>query len=742
MTTENYIQADISYPIEEINFYEVIATILDNKWLIIIITFLALTIGFLLTIMIAPIYQTNTTLHIQNESNSMNTLDLDVESIILNQGSKVATEIALMQSRTLLKRVIERLNLDIVIQPNYFPLLGEVYARYWKDQKSLTALFGLTEYVWGGEKIRVERFDVPSELLGKPFTLVVLEQQQFALFSPDGILLLETGIINKNNIITTEMGSINVYLSQLKARTNTKFFLQKAKVSTIVSQLQDQIEVKEQDRDTNIIEVSVKGKNPLEITQIADNLAQFYVLKGVEDRSAEAQQMITFIDERLPEIKTELERSERELNAYRRRQETVDVSLEIQNQLTSLAELEKSILSLELELTDLSRRFTDQHPFIKSVKAQLNKLLEQKNSINNHLNQLPETQFEVVSLMRDAEISREIYLLMLNNSQELKIAKAGILGNAVIIDPAEIPSNPIEPKKKNILIISLVVGLLVSMILAFLKKWLNPHVQDPDDINKKLGLNIFASIPYSDKQEQIAKSLKDSKNNEIQENNRIITYTYPKELSVEALKSLRTNLQFSFDEVKKCRIILITGAIPSVGKSFISVNLAAAFQQIEQKVLLIDGDLRRGYLNKYFLSTRSPGLSEAIVNAKTLEECIQSTAYEGLDLMPTGTLPPNPSEILSKPSFKMLLDKLSNYYQYIIIDTPPVLLATDFAIIARYTNANFAVVRQNFQTMHEIELMKHKFEASQIKLNGIIFNGLKTSSSYYSYKYRYNYSYN
>lgn len=728
---------------DEIDLGQLLSTLLEGKWLILLITFLASFIGGFYAFTSTPIYSTDAVLHIQEKAGGIPALN--AEDLLFEQSSEISTEIELIRSRSLLREVVNRLHLDIIAEANYFPLIGEAYARRFQSDGFATPLFNLNKYAWGGEKVQVSRFDVPEVFLDESFTLVAGENGSFTLADPEGKILLTSGQVGINQLINLENNEvIRIYVSQLTARPGTEFQLVKQNSRKTIDSLLGKLSVKEKGKASNVLQISLQGSDRHKIVETVNTIAELYVLKGVEQRSTEAEQMLTFIDEKLPELKAEVSRAERDLNNYRRQQETVDISLEIQSQLENLANLEKSILNLELELTELRKRFTEAHPSVKSIQEQMRQLEAQKAQIEKQLNNLPEKEFEVASLTRDAAISRELYLLMLNNAQELRIAKAGTVGNAVIIDEAEAALKPIKPKKKMILAASLVLGVFLGMMLVLVLKALKQTIRDPDELEKKLGLNVFAAIPHSAWQEQVSKKLNSKKKLKEQDKpSMIAAYAASQESSIEALKSLRTNLQFSLKVAKKCQIIAISGPIPTIGKSFVSVNLAAVLQQIDQKVLLIDGDMRRGYLHKYFAMERTPGLSEALVNAKPLSDCIHATGYNGFDIMPTGKLPPNPAELLNKPMLQTILNKLSDYYQYIIIDTPPILLAADFAILAHHCDAIYAIIRYDTHPLGEIEVMLRRMESSNLKLDGVIFNDLMITQGHYGYhKYRYyNYKY-
>ena len=185
---------------------------------------------------------------------------------------------------------------------------------------------------------------------------------------------------------------------------------------------------------------------------------------------------------------------------------------------------------------------------------------------------------------------------------------------------------------------------------------------------------------------------------------------------------------------------MIAGPAPAVGKSFISVNLATILAQSNKRVLLIDADLRRGYLNKYFNVEIKPGLSEYLSDQASFESIIHHSEVTGLDMITRGKSPANPSEMLGSAKFKAFLDEIMPLYDHILIDTPPVLAVTDGIIISQYAGVNLIIARHNKTQMKELELTVSRFEQAGVKVNGFILNDIEKSSGGYGYNYAYSYT--
>ena len=248
-----------------------------------------------------------------------------------------------------------------------------------------------------------------------------------------------------------------------------------------------------------------------------------------------------------------------------------------------------------------------------------------------------------------------------------------------------------------VLLIALMLGGFLGVAAAFTKRALKAGVEDPDLIEKHVNIPVYATIAHSTRQDQIYKKLMADDTNQA-----LLVTDSPDDIAIESLRNLQTALHFGTMDVKN-NCIMIAGPSPSVGKSFISVNLAAVLTNNGKKVLLVDGDMRRGHLHKYLGIERECGLSDFIGGEIPIGDVLHRTTVPGLTLIPTGNLPPNPAELLFHQRFSNCLSVLIPRYDHIIIDSPPVLAATDACIIGQIAGATLLVIKAGEHPMREIE---------------------------------------
>ena len=309
---------------------------------------------------------------------------------------------------------------------------------------------------------------------------------------------------------------------------------------------------------------------------------------------------MAFISEELPRLKETLQEAENKLNAYRERAGSLDIPLESKGALESLTSIETQITLLKTEEAGLAELYTPEHPSYKAVLDKLAVLERAKSKINQQIAGLPNTQQEVIRLTRDVETNQATYVQLLAKQQELNIMKASAQGNVRVVDHAYTPEQPIAPRKAVITALSaLAAGALASM-WVMLQGRMRRGITSSEEI-ENLNLEVAALVPYS-KTQQKRDLLKRKFKSLTGRSNYLLANEDASDVAVEAIRALRTNIYFSMLDARN-NVLMITGAAPEAGKSFISANLATVMAQSGKRVLLIDTDMRKGYLDQLFKLT-------------------------------------------------------------------------------------------------------------------------------------------
>lgn len=722
---------------DEIDLMGLLGTLIDHKWLIAGVTGVFMAAGVAYALLATPVYQANALIQVEPKKNDP--LGFSDVSSLLGKESPSATEIELIKSRKNIGATVDNLKLDITVEPNRFPLIGEFVARRFKPETTgdvASPLLGMNSYAWGGEQLKLAQLEVPQALLGKELTLISGESGAFTLFDDDNNLIADGKVgedINENGI--------KLQVEALSANPGTEFAVTRSpRLNTIMS-YQKALDVSERGKESGMIGIAFEDKNPAIAIQVLNEIARLYVQQNVERTSAEAAQSLTFLRDQLPQVRKDLEKSENALNAFQIRSKSIDISLEAKAILDQIVALDTSISALKMQQAEMDRKFTPQHPAYRALMGQLAELTAKQNRLAKQVEGLPTTQQELLSLTRDVKVSTEIYTQLLNKSQELDVMRAGAVGNVRLIDTADVDlQSPVKPKKALIVLIATFLGAFLAIGYVLFRKALNRGVENPDDI-EKLGLPVYASIPFSSLQKvEDEKSTKGRGSRVIP----LLASSHPTDLAIEGLRSLRTSLHFAMLEAGNNRL-MISGPSPKVGKSFVSSNLAAVIAQSGQRVLLVDVDMRKGYIHKMFGIPVENGLSDLLAKRCDLKTAIHKTEIENLDVVGRGQIPPNPSELLMHKNFSEFLEQVSANYDQVILDTPPFLAVTDAAIVGRQSGTNLIVTRFELNPAREVELTMRRFAQSGIDLKGAIFNGVEKRASakygygaygYYNYEYK------
>ncbi|XUK67467.1 Polysaccharide biosynthesis tyrosine autokinase [Pseudomonas yamanorum] len=707
---------------EEIDLLGLFGTLIDHKWLIAAVTGAFMLTGAAYAVLATPVYQANALLQVEAKKNDL--LGFSDIGGMLGKESPSATEIELIQSRYVIGKTVDNLKLDIVVQPMYFPVVGEFLARrFQKTNPGAIAepLLGLDSFAWGGESLKIFKLDLPDGQLGKKLTLTVGENAHFTLVDEDDQVLAagEAGQLIEQNGVAFQ-------IEELRAKPGTRFrVIRNARLTSILD-YQENLDVVERGKESGMIGLALESTDPDQAIKILNQIAAIYVRQNVERTSAEAAQSLAFLKEQLPEVKKDLEKAGKALNEYQTRSKSVDITLETKAILDQIVGLDTSISELKLQQAEMDRKFTRQHPAYRALLTQIGELTSKQQSLASRVEGLPSTQQELLSLTRDVEVGTAIYTQLLNKSQELDVMRAGTVGNVRLIDTADVNYfKPIKPKKILIVLIATLLGGFLAVALVLLRKALNRGLESPEAI-EQLGLPVYASIPYSPLQKVEEDKITRGRGR-TDAGSSLLAISHPTDLAVEALRSLRTSLHFAMLEAPNNRI-MISGPSPEVGKTFVSVNLAAVIAQTGQRVLLIDVDMRRGYLHKVLGVPAKDGLSDVLSNQCTLETAIHKTGIENLDIISRGQIPPNPSELLMHRNLTELLSQVSERYDLVILDTPPLLAVTDAAIVGRQSGTNLIVTRYGLNPAKEIEHTIRRFAQNGIVLRGAIFNGVEKES--------------
>ena len=737
-----------SHEISEIDLKEIFHTLKVRKWFILIVMIIVLVITWIGILNIAPKYQSSALIQVENKEQGLSGIFQNMpkmDGMFSSNSSALPSQIetALMRSRFILGPTIERLRLNIKIKPFYFPIFGMSVANRYKGKSVAKPFLGISKYAWGGEIVKVERFNVPRSLLNQKFILVAKAHRHYLLYAPDGQLVVRgrVGRLERTRYSHESLPYVHIVVSQLKANAGAKFVLIKKPLYQGINQLLKTLTVSDlgdQSKDrtkTGILSLSLKGTQPKVLRNILNTIINLEVQKNFEKKSIEAQKTLNFLNRQLPVLKKKLDQAETALSSYQAERGSLGISIEGKALLDQTIKVETSIETLKLKRIELLERFTRHHPFIIALSHEQKKSNDELNLLEAKIRKLPKTEQKSLSLKRNVEVQGKLYLLLLSKRQQLNMIKAGTVSDVRVLDYA---SYSLQLPRKRILItiLSLIFGFMLAVVIIFLRLLFSHSVDDPDYIEERLKVPAFAVIPYSKKQAMLFRNME----RKIPGTGPfVLAQVHPKDMAIEGVRSLRTILQFALHESKN-NIISILGANPNVGKSFVALNLSYVLSDSGKNVLLVDADLRKGKLKNYVSKKALFGLSDILMNKCSLDDAIVELQPQKLSFISSGKYPRNPSELLLSQDFETFMKEASSRYDVVIIDTSPILAVTDGILVARHAGINLLVCTSK-DHLKELEHTVQRVRKNRLELNGLIINNkVQTQSRYGHYNYYYDYS--
>ena len=486
-------------------------------------------------------------------------------------------------------------------------------------------------------------------------------------------------------------------------------------------------------RNTNIIEIKCRYHSQDSAALFANIVASVYVAKNKAMNQEAVSSAINFLEQQLINQKIKVESIEKDLINYKKKTNTISLIKETDVNIEAISRIETERIKTESDLIgalDQQKFYKDKlttpnsqnNPsyslwfsnyeqldnLIIGLKGKLNNIQNQISKQQFSMRNMPMTEIKLAQMVREQEVANEIYTGLLEKYQEFKIREIAQIGSAKIIEPAVIPEKPILPKKKITLILSFLSSMCLFLSMIFLLEYLKGSPKSIEEIKNILDFSILGTIPYI--------------------KNKMKLFTKHDSMSVqsEAIRLIQTNLKFKNID-KKCKVITITSYQPSEGKSTISSNLAYSLSKTN-KVLLLGMDLRKPTLNDIFDIDLKKGMTNILIG-----ENIETTKYDTLDIIGSGSLPPNPLEIVTSEVFHYKIDEFRKIYDIVLIDTAPISIVAETIEIAKLSDSVLLVIDISSISIKNLQSLKNNFCDKFSNVSIIINKFGKQLNNYYSY---------
>jgi tyrosine-protein kinase Etk/Wzc len=752
---------------KESHLYDYIEVLLRRKWVIIVFFITVVAAVAIITYNMTPIYESTATILIE-EQRGWEAPTILTEFTGLKP-SKIQSEIEVIKSRTIAEKVVKKLQYDVKVfdsSRNLFPQLTNI--------------------------------TIPDRLINKTFVVEFQDKERFIVISNGS----KVGSGSIGHPLNSNIG-LSFTIKKANAENGASFKIKKISFSKAVNQLMTNTTVSPI-RNTNVVKISTRNSNKQMAADMANSIVKFYREHDIKARSQQASQVIQFIEKQIGPAQEKVDRSMSALAEYKSRSDVTDIKEGTRALIQNVAELEKqkaelivkkyqinslyneiqestsfispSALSFlrdpvvqdmisRLSVLESKRKsfltdYTERHPQVIALSAEINELRKKANSsiknilkslntkivnlslqikrFKNQLKKLPDKEKELADLIRNAETNSRLHKFLLEKLNEANIMYASTLSQMQIIDKAVASNKPVKPKTMLNIILAIIVGLTGGIGLAFFVDYLDNSIKSPHDVEKYIGLPIFGRIPYIP-----SNKIEFFRTNEIVHSNPtgLITLESTKSITAESFRLLRTNLQFAVME-KRGKVLHLTSPEASEGKTTIAANLGITLALMGSKTLIIDTDLRKPKIHHIFGVNKEPGITHLLTNRKTtLRKILRTTEIKHLYVIPVGIIPPNPSELLSQENLSNFLNEMRAQFDYILLDSPPVLPITDAQLLGRLADATFIVIELGETKLPAAEHAINQLRNVNVNVAGAIINKIKPSTGYGYYDYNYYYYY-
>lgn len=724
---------------DEFDLRDAIDIVASRGWLVALI-FVSVSVAGLLYAMITPlIYEADVLIQVEEKKGStLGGLQQIASALDVSQ-SPTAGEIEILKSREVIGQAIQVLHRDISITSEWeIPFFAHSFNRNHGGRGVVLAepRFGIDKFAWGGERLLIDSLDITNPMSSPEFKVLIVSSTRFSINDDSGRKIAE-GEVGKPVSFELEGRPATLIIKSYVARPGQSFKVRKLSTIRAYRNTAENVKVVETSRQSSVLRVTAEDDDPHEAVELVNQIAKAYLTQNVSRRSEEAEKSLAFLNQQLPELQRQVEVAEQAFNSYRLSRQSINLDKESEALLTRSIELARQRLDVEMKQQMLSQRFQPTTPELATLEKQRGVLKSEEERLFTQIKRLPETEQEFLRLQRDVKVNSDLYIALLNNAQQLRIAKAGTIGNVRVIDFATASDRPARPNRVLIIGAAAIVGLVFGVLATFIARTLRPTLRHAEEIERLTGLPTYATIPESALEKEMEQ--KRSKKTYKAIKDRLLHDLKPDDPAIEALRAMRMGLQFAMvDAPNKC--IVITGPMPGLGKTFICANLAAILAGAGKRVLIIDTDMRRPRVNEYFTLPRSPGLSTYLAGEIDEEAAINRNVRDNLDVICSGSLPPNPGELLSRSNMKQLLDWAEPIYDYVLLDSAPLLPVGDTLAIAKLVSLTFLVLRAEESTIQQFGDALRRLENAGIPVKGTIFNGLKARRLGYGYRYQYYYS--
>lgn len=670
----------------------------------------------------------------------------------------------MLRSRTVVGPVVERLRLDVSVEPLRAPLIGGV-AAHLAEPGSLHGPWPESlGYAWGGEQLEVRTLDVPGSMVNAPLVLQVLPSNTYRVWHNDKPLL--EGSVGEQ----VQVNGVTFQVDRIDARPGTRFVVTRRDTAQTIDTIARDLRIDSDSTDSSTVRITWENPSRTAVAPLVNGIAESYIGEQAGLRREEGAAAIAYLSGELPRVQAELERAEAALTRYRAKEGSIQPSQDAQSYLNGSMDYQRQIAQLKLERTKALQRFTEESNEVKTIDNQIQQLTRERRDMDSKLQNLSVTERKSVALTRDVKVAEDTYIGLRNRLEQLSLASMDRARPTRVVDAALMPASPIGMSTGLLTTGGGVLGILVAMGLVSFRQRIKPVVANIGDAEASLGLPMLGDICYSREQVELERLLAsctrthwypdgtrlaqlaspppgrdvvdallydddddddlDALPGMVLHDHFLLARNAPHSMAVEGLRNVRAALHFTMlatggkSQTPRANVIAVTSPTAGAGKTFVSVNLAVLFAEAGKRVLLIDADLRRGRVASWFDQHPEPGLAEVLAGRVDLSDAVRPSIVSGLSVLSAGTAPVNPSELLMQPAFAECLDTCASRFDLVMIDTTPVLAVADATLVANLAGSTLLVLRAESTLPSQAEETLKRLARADAHMLGGILNGV------------------
>ena len=715
---------------------EYLKLLLRHKLGLLVTVLLGLALAWLYLISTEPVYETEALVEV---SKGGNFVESDVPQQYDFNAPTIKEEANYIKSRRVLAPVIERFDLRTEIEPRRLPVLGDLTERFPALAERVADVDGLRAWAWGPVDVEVATLEMPREWQDRPFTLTSLGDGEWSLADEDDRVLIDRASVGETlSIEPLDVAPTTIELTALDAPAGVEFTLVRRSVNATVSGLNERLSTETTDSKSRIIIVKLRGEDPTRAAEITNAILDEYRILKLASANLKTDTELAFFEEKLPEVEGELRAAELALSEFRRRANAINTDTQNDLVLAQIDKLETERLELVVERDRLSERYTNDHPSLRRFNTDIGVLDQQIGALSSRLVATPDVERELEVLQAEVDTKRALFTEMDEKLQKLRIAQAGNVGSVQILDDALAPRKPVSPNALLAIVGGTLATLFLYLLWLTLRSALSTTITDQDSLERASGLPVFMNIPKSSAQRRIgAGAIVDPRRllpGSGGDSGGVLALSRPEDYSIENLRGLRSMLEDVMSGAQN-NVLMFTSPLPSMGKSFVSLNLAVLLAQSGKRVLLIDADYQRGQLHASLGLDMGPGLPEVVRGQSELKGTVRATAVDNLYCIPRGfSGDAGGRELPTDREFGAFMRVVAPRFDIVIIDTPPVLSVATAAALGKHAGSSILIVKEGEVKEPQLAESLKRLTFSGVRVNGCILNSSATPTPrHYTY---------